>query len=42
MSELDLSELENYNRHDLVNNFLLATVFTEFSNIKKLCISLIN
>ncbi|CAD8095982.1 unnamed protein product [Paramecium primaurelia] len=33
---LDLSSVENYNRHDLVEKLLLNTVFTEFSNIRTL------
>ncbi|CAD8110825.1 unnamed protein product [Paramecium sonneborni] len=35
---LDLSFLENYNRHDLIAKFLQALVFTETSNLKKLTI----
>ncbi|CAK60705.1 unnamed protein product (macronuclear) [Paramecium tetraurelia] len=33
---LDLSSIENYNRHDLVEKLLLNTVFTEFTNIRTL------
>jgi hypothetical protein len=36
MRELDLSSLELYNRHDLVELFLLSVIFTEFSDIRKL------
>ncbi|CAD8189473.1 unnamed protein product [Paramecium pentaurelia] len=35
---LDLTSLENYNRHDLIAKFLQAFVFTETSNLKKLTI----
>ncbi|CAD8201537.1 unnamed protein product [Paramecium octaurelia] len=35
---LDLSSLENYNRHDLIQKFLSALVFTETSNLKKLTV----
>ncbi|CAD8121707.1 unnamed protein product [Paramecium sonneborni] len=33
---LDLSSVENYNRHDLVEKLLINTVFTEFTNISTL------
>ncbi len=36
MKELDLSKLENYNRHDLVERLLSAFVFIEHSNLRKL------
>lgn len=38
LRELDLSSLENYNRHDLVENLLNSLVFTPHCNIKKLIV----
>lgn len=34
LKELDLSKIDNYNRHDLVVKWLLSTVYTEFSSVK--------
>jgi hypothetical protein len=39
LEELDLSTVENYNRHDLMYKLIKNTVFNEFSSVKKLIIS---
>lgn len=39
MEELDLSKLENYNRHDLMYKLIKSTFFNFHTNVKKLSIS---
>ncbi len=39
--ELDLSSMECYNRHDLVEKFLISMLLNEYSSIKTLSIKFI-
>lgn len=40
LEKLDLSTVENYNRHDLVEKFLSSLIFTEYCNLKELSTSI--